>query len=240
MSETKTTSRRDFVKTAAIAAAGFMIVPRYVLGGKGYTAPSDRLLIAGVGVGGKGASDLTSFYAGGKCDVAYLCDVDTRMAAGSVKRFPKAKFYKDWREMFDKESKNFDAVSVSTPDHNHAIITMAAMQSGTHVYVQKAMTHDIYEARQLTEAVERYKVVTQMGNQGASGDGLRQLREWYDAGLRGDVHTGHIFANREIWPQGSPWPTDKPSLPTGTHSHPRLRTAPYIDHEGKLLSGCWP
>src|SRR5690606_29915164 len=110
-------SRRSFLKSAAVASAAFMIVPRHVLGGKGFLAPSDRLIIAGVGVGGKGQSDIASFYKSGKADIGFLCDVDTRRAANSVKAFPKAKYYKDWREMFDKESKNFDAVSVSTPDH---------------------------------------------------------------------------------------------------------------------------
>ena len=147
-----------------------MIVPRHVLG-KGFVAPSDKLLIAGVGVGGKGESDIAKFYESGKSG-PFLCDVDKRMIGASVESFPKAKFYTDWREMFEKESKNFDAVSVSTPDHNHAVIAMGAMRSGKHVYVQKPLTHDIYKARILTEAAKRYKVVTQMGNQGASGDGV--------------------------------------------------------------------
>src|SRR5438270_11737046 len=114
-------SRRNFIKNTAVAAAGFMIVPRHVLG-RGFVAPSDRLIVAGVGVGGKGESDIANFFKSGKADIAYLCDVDDRRAANTVKKFPQAKYYKDWREMFDKESKNFDAVSVSTPDHNHAVI----------------------------------------------------------------------------------------------------------------------
>ncbi|MBO9684125.1 MAG: Gfo/Idh/MocA family oxidoreductase, partial [Flavisolibacter sp.] len=183
------TSRRDFIKNSALATAGFFIVPRYVLGGKGYIAPSDRLIVAGIGVGGKGESDLASFFKSGKADIAFLCDVDDRRAANSVKAFPKAKYYKDWRQLLDKESKNFDAVSVSTPDHNHAVQTLAAMQLGKHVYVQKPLTHDIYEARVLTQAAQKYKVVTQMGNQGASGDGVRQMMEWYDDGVIGSVHT---------------------------------------------------
>ncbi len=137
-------SRRNFIKTAAVAAAGFTIVPRHVLGGKGYLAPSDKLVIAGVGVGGKGRSDLYNFHQSGKADIGFLCDVDDRMVATSKERFPKAKYYKDWREMFEKESKSFDAVSVSTPDHNHAIITLGAMQLKKHVYVQKPLTHDVY------------------------------------------------------------------------------------------------
>src|SRR6476646_5820893 len=155
-------SRRNFIKSSAMAAAGFMIVPRHVLGGKGFIAPSDRLTIASIGVGGKGESDIANFYKSGKADIAFLCDVDDRRAANTVKKFPQAKYYKDWRDMFDKESKNFDAVSVSTPDHNHAVIGLAAMQLGKHVYIQKQLTHDIYEARVLTDAAKRYNVVTQM------------------------------------------------------------------------------
>ena len=164
------TSRREFLRNSAITAAGFIILPRHVLGGKGFTAPSDRLVVAGVGAGGKGESDIANFFKTGKVDIGFLCDVDDRRAATTVKNFPKAKYYKDWRELFDKEAKNIDAVSISTPDHNHAVITLAAMQLGKHVYTQKPLTHDIYEARVLTEAAKKYKVVTQMGNQGASGD----------------------------------------------------------------------
>src|SRR6185312_16568665 len=97
------TSRRDFLKNTAITAAGFMIVPRHVLGGKGFLAPSDMLNIASIGVGGKGEDDINHFYESGKANIAFLCDVDDRRAANSVKKFPKAKYYKDWREMLDKE-----------------------------------------------------------------------------------------------------------------------------------------
>ena len=153
--EAKHLSRRRFLNNAIVAAAGAMIVPRHVLGGRGFVAPSDKLLVAGVGVGGKGKSDIAKFYESGKAEIAFLCDVDKRMIGASVESFPKAKFYTDWRELFEKESKNFDAVSVSTPDHNHAVIAMGAMQLGKHVYVQKPLTHDIYEARVLTEAAKR-------------------------------------------------------------------------------------
>jgi predicted dehydrogenase len=234
------TSRRNFIKTGAVAAAGFMIVPRYVLGGRGYTAPSDKLMIAGIGAGGKGESDIASFYQSGKAEIAYLCDVDDRRAANSIKKFPKAKYYKDWRELYDKEHKNIDAVSVATPDHNHAIITYHAMQLGKHVYVQKPLTHDIWEARMLTEAAKKYKVVTQMGNQGASNDGTRLLSEWYDAGLIGDVHTVYCWTNRPVWPQGIAWPS------TGTTTVPKelnwdlwLGTAPYKNYVNKLVPFNW-
>jgi predicted dehydrogenase len=237
--ESNAASRRSFIKSAAIASAAFMIVPRHVLGGKGFIAPSDRLIIAGVGVGGKGKSDIASFYKSGKADIGFLCDVDTRRAADSVKAFPKAKFYKDWREMFDKESKNFDAVSVSTPDHNHAITTLAAMQLGKHVYVQKPLTHDIYEARALTAAAKKYKVVTQMGNQGASNDGPRQMREWYDAGLIGDVHTVYAWTDRPVWPQGIPWSANKAEVPKELDWDLWLGTAPYKDYVDKLVPFNW-
>ena len=234
-----TSNRRDFIKTSAIAAAAFMIVPRHVLGGPGYLAPSDRLLVAGIGVGGKGQSDLDMFNKSGKADIAFLCDVDDRRAANSVKAFPKAKYYKDWREMLDKEHKNFDAVSVSTPDHNHAIQALAAMQLGKHVYVQKPLTHDIYEARILTAAAKKYKVVTQMGNQGASNDGPRQMKEWYEAGLIGDVHTVYAWTNRPVWPQGIPWPTTKAEIPKELDWNLWLGTAPEKDFVDKLVPFNW-
>jgi hypothetical protein len=177
-------NRRGFIKNTALATAGFFIVPRHVLGGKGFIAPSDKLHVAGIGVGGKGESDIAMFAKSGKADIAFLCDVDDNRAATSIKNFPKAKYYKDWRQLLEKESKNFDAVSVSTPDHNHAAPTLAAMQLGKHVYVQKPLTHDIYEARVLTDAAKRYKVVTQMGNQGASGDGVRS---WWSGTMPGSL-----------------------------------------------------
>ncbi|ASU35209.1 Gfo/Idh/MocA family protein [Mucilaginibacter xinganensis] len=232
-------SRREFLKTSTVAAASFMIVPRFVLGGKGYTAPSDRLLIAGVGAGGKGQSDIANFYKSGKAEIAFLCDVDDRRSAKSRSDFPKAKYYKDWREMFEKDSKHFDAVSVSTPDHNHAIIAYHAMQLGKHVYVQKPLTHDIWEARMLTDAAKKYKVVTQMGNQGSSNDGTRQMSEWYDAGLIGDVHTVYCWTNRPVWPQGIAWPPPQQNIPKELDWDLWLGTAPKKDYVDKLVPFNW-
>jgi predicted dehydrogenase len=233
------TSRRSFLKTAAVAATAFMIVPRHVLGGRGFTAPSDRLIIAGIGAGGKGQSDIANFYKSGKAEIGFLCDVHDSRAAASVKAFPKAKYYRDYRELFDKESKNFDAVSVSTPDHSHAIQALAAMQLGKHVYVQKPLTHDIYEARALTAAASKYKVVTQMGNQGASNDGPRQMKEWYDAGLIGDVHTVYGWTDRPVWPQGVPWSANKAQVPSDLDWNLWLGTAPYKDYVEKLVPFNW-
>src|SRR5258706_10917306 len=230
-------SRRKFITkaaTTATAATAFTTLPRFVLG-KGYVAPSDKLYIAGIGAGGKGESDIANFAKTGKAEIAYLCDVDDRRAANSVKSFPNAKYYKDFRIMLDKEHKHIDAVSVSTPDHNHFVQAMAAMQLGKHVYVQKPLTHDIYEARMLTEAARKHKVVTQMGNQGASNDGVRQLKEWYDAGLLGDVHTVTCWTNRPVWPQGVATPTGKFAIPKKLDWDLWLGTAKAIDYNPAYL-----
>lgn len=205
-------SRRDFLRNTSLAAAGFFIVPRHVLG-RGYVAPSDKLNIAGIGVGGKGQSDLTGFAVSPNSNIIALCDVDDRQAVNSRKNFPKASYYKDYREMLDKEGKHIDAVSVSTPDNTHAVAAIAAMQLGKHVYVQKPLTHDIYEARMLTEAASRYKVVTQMGNQGSSGEGVRKMQEWYSAGLIGDATHIYVWTNRPVWPQGFGKPKGQDPVP---------------------------
>jgi predicted dehydrogenase len=205
-------SRRDFLKTSSLAAAGFFIVPRHVLG-RGFVPPSDKLTIAGIGAGGKGESDLFEFSKSPNANIAYLCDVDDRQIKKSVDRFPKAKRYYDFREMLEKEHKSIDAVSVSIPDNCHAVAAIAAMQLGKHVYVQKPLTHDIFEARMLTEAAKRYKVVTQMGNQGSSGNGVRTMQEWYRAGLIGDATEIQVWTNRPIWPQGLGTPKSTDPIP---------------------------
>jgi predicted dehydrogenase len=199
-------SRRDFLKASSVAATSFFIVPRHVLG-KGFVAPSDKLNIAGIGVGGKGKSDLASFANSPNVNIVALCDVDDRQAVESRTRFSKATYYKDFREMLAKEHKNIDACSISTPDNTHAVATLAAMQLGKHVYTQKPLTHDIYEARILGMAAKKYKVVTQMGNQGGSGNGVRRMKEIYDSGIIGDVHKVLTWTNRPVWPQAIP--TDK-------------------------------
>jgi predicted dehydrogenase len=234
----KQNSRRRFIKNSMLASAGFYIVPRHILG-RGYISPSDKLTIAGIGVGGKGADDIDHFAKTGKANIAFLCDVDDVSAADTRKKFPQAKYYKDYREMLSKESKTIDAVSVSTPDHMHAVAAMAAMQLHKHVYVQKPLTHDIYEARMLTEAAHRYKVVTQMGNQGASGDGVRRLVEWYRAGLLGDVHTVYCYTDRPIWPQGIDRPKSASPIPSTLDYDLWLGTAPQKNYFDGLLPFNW-
>jgi len=208
--------RRDFIKKG-LAASALFIVPRNVLGGVGYTAPSDQLNLAAIGAGGKGRSDLINATVNGRERVAALCDVHLtgqHGAAQTVSDFPKAKLYEDFREMLDKE-KDIDAVTISTPDHVHGVAASYAMERGKHVYVQKPLTHNIKEARHLTELARKQKVVTQMGNQGASNPDLKTVQRWLDEGQIGAVSQVKVWTNRPVWPQGvempAPDPAQKPS-----------------------------
>ena len=234
-------SRGDFIKKTAIATATFYIVPRFVLGGKGFTAPSDKLYIAAIGCGGEAESDIHHYASAPKKNavVAFLCDVDERQALPRRKEFPKAPFYHDWRELFDKESKSFDAVTVAIPDHNHALVSLRAMQLHKHLYLQKPLTHDIYEARVLTEAAGKYKVVTQMGDQGASCDGMRTMREWFEAGLIGDIGKVYCWTDRPVWPQGISWPAARPPIPKELKWDLWLGTARKTDYIDNLVPFNW-
>ena len=176
----KKNSRRKFIKKSTVLGSGIFIVPRSVLGGNGYTSPSDQLLIASIGSGGKG-SDIRDEWAS-KERVVALCDVHPSGNHGvtkSRKKYPNANFYVDFRELLDKE-KDLDAVTISTPDHTHGIIGNNAMNRGLHVYIQKPLTHNIKEARILTNTAKKNKVVTQMGNQGGSSLGVNKIKEWVD------------------------------------------------------------
>ena len=203
-------SRRRFLGSAAAGAAAFTIVPRGVLGGPAHVAPSDKLNIAAIGSGGMGRSNVKN--CGGENIVA-LCDVDHARAADTFKNFPKATQWFDFRKMLEKQ-KDIDAVIVATPDHTHTVAAMAAMQLGKHVYVQKPLTRMVGEARILTEAARKYKVATQMGNQGHSGDGVRDICEWIWDGVIGDVREVHAWTNRPVWPQGIDRPLGCPTPPS--------------------------
>ncbi|MGB2502218.1 MAG: Gfo/Idh/MocA family protein [Flavobacteriaceae bacterium] len=207
----KYNSRRAFLKKG-ILASSIMIVPRHVLGGQGFLAPSDQLNIAGIGAGGKGRSDIINASVNGRERVVALCDIDPQGKHGvldTIKNFPKANFYNDFRRLLDAE-KNLDAITVSTPDHTHGIIAMEAMNRGIHVYVQKPLTHNIKEARLLTEKARENKIVSQMGNQGASNPAQLRVKEWIDSGLLGKVSEVKVWTNRPVWPQGIPKPQSDP------------------------------
>ena len=234
-------SRRSFVGTMGSMAGGafaFTIVPRHVLGGPGFVAPSDLVNVAVVGAGAQGMSNARALVAGGQ-NIAVLCDVDfgfvDRQVANSTRPRPgnpnapanpnaaqqaetaqklaaqygKAKRYADVRVMLEKE-KGIDGVVVATPDHFHAVAANAAMQAGKAVYVQKPLTWSVHEARTLAATAKRTGVVTQMGNQGHSFDGTRQMVELIAAGVIGPVREVHVWTNRPIWPQGVPRPTTEP------------------------------
>jgi predicted dehydrogenase len=226
---TRHVSRRTFVgETAAMAAA--MIVPRHVLG-RGFRAPSDTLNVAIVGAGGMGMSNAEQLVSQ---NIVALCDVDFGYVERSLvgrgqddegrprpeglamqQQYAKARRYVDFREMLAQQ-KDIDAVVVATPDHLHAVIALAAMNAGKHVYVQKPLTWSVHEARVLQEAARRTGVVTQMGNQGHSREDSRRIVEWIRAGIIGPVHTVEAWTNRPIWPQGVGRPV-KPAdaLPSG-------------------------
>ena len=181
----KNISRRSFLKTGAVAAAGLTIVPGSVLGKSfGYTAPSDKLNIAGIGVGGMGRRNLANMNTE---NIVALCDVDWHYADKTFKDYPKAKRFKDWRVMFDEMGKSIDAIMVATPDHTHAGVTAHAITLGKHCYTQKPLTHSVYESRLLTKLAKKYKVATQMGNQGHSEANYFQFKAWKEAGIIKDV-----------------------------------------------------
>ncbi len=210
MNEIQNNSRREFLKKTGVFAAGITILPSNVISGLGHKAPSDKLNIVGIGVGGKGHPNLKAMATE---NIIGLCDVDWKYADTCFKDFPNAKRFWDWRLMFDELGKSIDGVMVATSDQTHAIIAANALTLGKHVYCQKPLTHSIYESRLLTKLAAKHKVATQMGNQGNSGDGVRQLCEWIWNGEIGEIKEVHAWTNRPIWPQGLQRPTEEMKIP---------------------------
>ncbi len=214
-SQKKGLSRRELVGTAA-AVAAFTFVPKHVLGAAGQPSANSKLNIAGIGVGGRGAADIDGVSSE---NIAFLCDADLRSASGTIKKHPNAKVYRDFREMLDKEHKNIDAVVIGAPDHIHAPAAVMAMKMGKHVYVEKPMAHTVYEARRMTQVAKETGVVTQMGNQGHAGEGLRLYWEFIHAGAIGTVREVHVWTDRAgtpdraWWPQGIDRPKDSIPVP---------------------------
>ena len=234
----KSLSRREFLSGTA-AAAAFTIIPSYVLGQNGQTPPSEKLNIAGVGVGGMGHSNINALSSQ---NIVALCDVDSEKAAKTFSEYPKAKQYKDFRVMLEKEGKNIDAVVVATPDHTHAVVAVMAMKMGKHVYVQKPLTHTVAEARLLTRTAREMGVATQMGNQGHSGDGVRDLAEMLWSGVIGTVSEVHVWTDRpgSRWPQGEPTalPPAEP-VPEGLNWDLWLGAAPWREFNGLYAPFKW-
>ena len=203
--------RRAFMGAAVSAAYAVNAVPNTVFGA---TAPSNKLNVAQIGVGGMGAAGV---HACRGENVVALCDVDPGRASNGIKTYPQARFFRDFRVMFDKMAKEIDAVYIATPDHTHFIAAMAAIQRGKHVYCEKPLAHSIYEVRQLTEAARHQKVQTQMGNQGHSSEYIRLCKEWVAAGVIGQVREVHAWSNRPsggyAFPSSIGRPTDTPPVP---------------------------
>ncbi len=217
----KTYSRRHFLGGVTATSLAFTFLPARVWGA------NDRLRIAGVGVGGKGSSDIDQ--AGNLGDIVALCDCDETMLKPKVSKWGNAKAYSDFRRMFDEMAGKIDAVTISTPDHNHALAAALAIQRGMHVYVQKPMTHDVWEARWLRDLARKHKVITQMGNQGTAEDGLRAGVEAIRAGAIGNVREVHVWTNRPVWPQApkvTSRPKETPPVPGTLNWDAFLGTAP--------------
>lgn len=240
-------TRRDFLGGTAATAAAFMVVPRHVLGGPGYVSPSDKLNIACIGVGGKGRSDTEHVSTE---NIVAMCDVDDLKMAQFKKEakkkdkqhlveiFEKAPKYRDFRVMLDKE-KSIDAVTVSTPDHTHAVAAMMAMKMGKHVFVQKPLTHTVYEARMLAKTAKEMNVVTQMGNQGHASEEARVINEWIQAGAIGDVRQVHCWTNRPVWPQGIDAPKEIPALRPSLDWDLWLGPAPWRPYHPAYVPWLW-
>ncbi len=219
----KKISRRIFIMGTAATVTGCATgLTRSNTSSSSTAAPAEKLNIAAIGAGGKGRSDIHGCKSE---NIIAMCDVDWDRAAQTFSEFPNAVKYKDFRVMLDKE-KSIDAVTISTPDHNHALIAHHAMEMGKHVYVQKPLTYSVAEARFLAATARKNKVATQMGNQGHSGNGVRELCEIIWNGDIGQVHECHIWTNRPVWPQGINRPAEGVRVPDTMDWDLWLGTAP--------------
>ncbi len=205
----KSFSRRNFIGTTAAAFAGISVIPSHAVAGLGHTPPSDKLNIAGIGIGGKGKVNLRNMPGQ---NIVALCDVDWDYASSVFEDYPKAKKWMDYRKMLE-EQKDIDAVVIATPDHTHALPAAAAMEMGKHVYLQKPLTHTVWESRYLTDMAKKTGVVTQMGNEGHSNDTVYEVAEVVQSGCLGDIRDAHVWTNRPIWRQGMPAPTKEVKVP---------------------------
>lgn len=226
-------SRRDFMGAAA-AAAAFTFVPRHVLGGARYISPSDKLNVACIGVAGMGGGDVSQVSTE---NLVAFCDVDWKRAVGTFKRYPNVKKYRDFRRMLDKEGKNIDAVTVSTPDNIHAVAAMRAIKMRKHVYCQKPLAHDVFEVRRLTEAARKYKVMTQMGIQIHADVTVKLVVEIIKSGKIGKVRKVDIFSNKN-WGGGTR-PQEGQPVPETLDWDLWLGPAPWRPYHEAYVPGSW-
>lgn len=229
-------TRRTFLAGTATLATGCAVTSKSA---KGYrkrpVSPNEKLNIAAIGIGGKGDSNISGCR---NENIVALCDVDGRQGTGNYEKYPNAKRYKDFRVMLEKQ-KDIDAVLVSTPDHVHAIASLMAMELGKHVYCEKPLTHNIFEARKMAQYAKRYKVATQMGNQGHSGGGVRNLCEMVWSGAIGPVREAHAWTNRPVWPQGILRPRNEMAVPSELDWDLWLGPAPWRPYHDAYLPFKW-
>ena len=215
-------TRRRFIYRSALAAGATVVTGPLWAASPRTLSPSDKLNIGCVGCAGKGSSDIEWCSSE---NIVALCDVSQNALDRQKQKFPNAKVYKDYREMLEKE-KSLDAIDIATPDHMHAVIASMAIKMGKHVYCQKPLTHDVYEARVLRDLAKKHKVATQMGNQGSASDGLRRAVEVVQSGLVGPVRQAYVWTNRPIWAQGMDRPAGSDPVPPGLDWDLWLGTAP--------------
>ena len=220
-------SRREFLKQSAfVAGMGVWVAAERPLRALQEQSPNERINVASIGIGGKGDGD--SAQAAKHGNLIAVCDIDDQRLGAKQHAFPKAHRFNDFRKMFDKLGKEIDAVTISTPDHTHAVATMMAIKMGKAVYTQKPLAHDVWEARQLRLAAAEHKVATQMGNQGTCTKRFREGVEAIQAGTIGPVREVHVWTNRPVWPQ-SPLIRSRPPearVPSYIHWDEWLGSAP--------------
>ncbi|MGI8605318.1 MAG: Gfo/Idh/MocA family protein [Verrucomicrobiales bacterium] len=238
-------TRRHFLETMLAASSAPLLLPRHLIAGSGQTPPSEKLATMHVGVGGQGGGNLGEMITFPEVEVVGLCDVDENSLNAAARKGFKARTHRDWRRMFEQQ-KDFDAVVISTPDHHHALVSLTAMQLGKHVYVEKPLAHTIEEARKMRDTAAKMKVVTQMGNNGHAGEGLRLWKEYYDAGAIGTVKEAHVWSDRPggWWDrQGKDRPKDTPPVPANVDWEVWLGPAPtrpyHKDYHPSKWRGWW-
>ncbi len=207
----KQVSRRGFLKTSALAAGGVWLAPRFAIGNPGADA-NGKLNIAQVGCGSRGFADVKAMRAE---NIVALCDVDQTVLDRCLPTFPGARTFQDFRKMFDEMGSEIDAVSISTPDHTHFAVAYVALQLGKPIFVQKPLTHDLWELRTLCDLAKERGVVTCMGNQGRASEGIRRIKEWYDADLFGEVTDIFMGTNRPAGGFGFPGGEMQTQKPAG-------------------------
>ena len=229
-------NRRNFLKGAAVAG-GLMVLPSWSIAKT--PGPNSKLRVAVVGVGGRGDAVISAFRNSPHVEFAAFCDVDDTMAAKTYKEFPTVPRFRDFRVMLDKMDKQIDAVTVATPDHMHYPIAAWAIAKGKHVYCEKPLTRTIWEANELKRLADKAGVITQMGNQGHTNEGWRVIKEWYEAGIIGQIEDIYIWTNRPIWPQGQlKMPKGQP-VPSTLDYKLWLGVAPYQPYSKEILPFNW-